>query len=31
MDFFDLHCDTAYEMYVKKQDFYKKEQEKPCV
>lgn len=23
MDFFDLHCDTAYEMYVKKQDFYK--------
>ncbi len=23
MNFFDLHCDTAYEMYVKKQDFSK--------
>ncbi len=23
MDFFDLHCDTAYEMYAKKQDFLK--------
>lgn len=23
MNFFDLHCDTAYEMYVKGQDFYK--------
>ncbi len=22
MDYFDLHCDTAYEMYQKKQDFY---------
>ena len=22
MNFFDLHCDTAYEMYVKGQDFY---------
>ena len=23
MDFFDLHCDTAYEMYVKNKTFYK--------
>ncbi len=23
MNFFDLHCDTAYKMYTEKQDFYK--------
>ena len=22
MDFFDLHCDTAYEMYLKNEGFY---------